>query len=227
MFFLKNACLLLLLTGVVQADVVKPALVEVSIFADKTLELNISLSIEAAMSGIGTQYKKTTDAPNSDQYDELRALKPDILRQRFAAFEADFLNSLQLSVNSKVQKLTLVDAQIDIVGYKKRPRKTQLIYRTQLSTWPKTLAFQYDKIYGDSALRWQVYKKDSYNWSDWQWLRSGNPSGIIDINHPNPISTWARFTQFISIGFDHVIPLGWDHILFIIGMALWMKTTKF
>ncbi len=212
--------LLILLTNFVKADVVKPALVEVSIFKDKTIQVEIDLSLEAVMTGIGTQYKNTTESPNSDKYDELRALEPEALRERFKAFESDFLNSLGLSVNSQVQNLTLINADIDIVGYKKRPRKTILTYVTQLEEWPKTLSWQYAKAYGDSALRWQVYKKDEYNWSQWQWLRNGKPSGVIDIDHPEQLTTTQRFYQFIGIGFDHVIPLGWDHILFIVGMAL-------
>jgi hypothetical protein len=37
--------------------VVKPALVEISIYPDKKVEVVIDLSLEAAMTGIGTQYK--------------------------------------------------------------------------------------------------------------------------------------------------------------------------
>lgn len=218
---MKLLSLLLLLINIsVQADVVKPALVEVSIFNNKTLEVTIDLSLEAAMTGIGTQYKNTTDAPNSAQYDKLRALEPKVLRERFRAFEAEFLNSLKLSVNQQEQMLTLTQAKIDIIGYKKRARKTVLTYQASLDEWPKTLTWQYGGIYGDSALRWQIYKQDEYNWSQWQWLRDGNSSGVIDINHPEPLSTAQRFYQFTGIGFDHVIPLGWDHILFIVGMAL-------
>ncbi|WPE18237.1 HupE/UreJ family protein [Candidatus Thioglobus autotrophicus] len=218
---MKLLSLLLLLINIsVQADVVKPALVEVTIFNNKTLEVTIDLSLEAAMSGIGTQYKNTTDSPNSQTYDQLRSLEPEVLRERFKAFEVEFLNSLELSINHQAQVLTLTNAKIDIVGYKKRPRKTVLTYQTPLDEWPKTLTWQYGKIHGDSALRWQIYKQDEYNWSQWQWLRDGSSSGVIDINHPESQSATQRFFQFIDIGFDHVIPLGWDHILFIIGMAL-------
>ncbi|HCV93039.1 MAG TPA: hypothetical protein DGD62_05125, partial [Gammaproteobacteria bacterium] len=107
--------LLLLLSSFVKADVVKPALIEISIFEGKTLEVEIDLSLEAAMTGIGTQYKKTTDAPNSDHYDELRALEPDVLRKRFKDFETEFLNSLELSINGQTQVLTLSHAKIDII----------------------------------------------------------------------------------------------------------------
>jgi hypothetical protein len=217
---LKPIALFWLLASVSIADVVKPALVEISIFPDKKVEVVIDFSLEAVMTGIGTQYKNTTDAPNSAEYDELRALKPEQLRQRFSNFEAQFLDSIQFTVNQQIQTLYLVDAKIDIIGYKKRPRKTLLTYATQLKKWPKTLSWQYNKIYGDSALRYQVFKKDEYNWGSWMWLRNGNSSGTIRINDPEPVSTMQRLTQFIEIGFAHVIPLGWDHILFIIGMAL-------
>ncbi len=214
------AVVLMFISACSQADVVKPALIEVSIMHDQLIEIEIDLSLEAAMTGIGTQYKKTTDAPNSARYDELRALEPLQLRQRFAQFETKFLQSLVFKVNGQVQQLNLTEVNIDIVGYKKRPRKTILTYRVYPQHWAETLSWQYGQIYGDSAWRWQVYKKDEYNWSQWQWLRDGAPSGVIELEHPKPVSAYQRFMAFVSIGFDHVIPLGWDHILFIIGMAL-------
>lgn len=217
---LKAIALFWLLVSVSIADVVKPALVEISIYPDKKVKVVIDLSLEAVMTGIGTQYKKTTDAPNSAKYDELRALEPKILRQQFKNFEAQFLSKLKLKINNQVQTLHLKKTFIDIIGYKKRPRKTVLTYVTQLKEWPKTLAWQYHKASGDSALRYQIFKKNEYNWSQWQWLRNGKFSGTIDINHPEPMSMMQRLGQFMAIGFEHVIPLGWDHILFIIGMAL-------
>ncbi len=212
--------LFFLFSGFAHADVVKPALVEISIFNDKKVEISIDLSIEAVMTGIGTQYKNTTDAPNSDQYDELRALEAEALRERFKGFENDFLKQFRFLVNGEKKPLTLSNVFIDIIGYKQRPRKSTLTYTTQLKQWPKVLFWQYPEVYGDSALRWRIYEKDKYTWSDWSWLRDGKPSGNIVIDHPEPMSGMDRFNQFVSIGFDHVIPLGWDHILFIVGMAL-------
>jgi hypothetical protein len=75
-------------------------------------------------------------------------------------------------------------------------------------------------VHGDSALRYRVYKKDEYTWSDWVWLRDGSSSGKILIDEQEAVSNSQRIIEFISIGFDHVIPLGWDHLLFIVGMAL-------
>jgi hypothetical protein len=85
-YLIKSIVLFWLLVGVSIADVVKSALVEVSIYSDKKLKVVIDLSLEAVMAGIGTQYKKTTDAPNSEKYDILRSLAENNLRTQFKAF---------------------------------------------------------------------------------------------------------------------------------------------
>ena len=212
--------LLLLLLGSAKADVVKPALVEVSLFSDYRVEVAIELSLEAAMSDIGTQYKNTQDAPSSDYYDELRALEPAVLRQRFDSFSAEFQQGFDLKLDGQSMPLSLIQAEIDIIGYKKRPRKTRLVYEAQFKRWPSEFRWQYIKRYGDSALRWQIYQADSYNWSQWTWLREGAASESIELSQAPQPDMLSQVSQFIGIGFDHVIPLGWDHILFIVGMAL-------
>jgi hypothetical protein len=44
----------------------------------------------------------------------LRALAPEVLRQRFKNFETKFLNELQLNINHQVQNLHLENIKIDI-----------------------------------------------------------------------------------------------------------------
>jgi len=218
---MKYFSILLVFLGLhVHADVVKPTLVEITFFDTKSIEVSLDLSIEAAISGIGTQFKNTKDSPNSSQYDELRALEPEDLKKRFLEFEELFLKRINLQINGKLVSLNLIKSKIDIIGYKKRPRKSILTYSAQLKYWPNTMSWSYDKIYGDSALRYRFFKIDEYTWNDWAWLRNGTPSGLINLDHPQVLTTKERITQFIGIGFDHVIPLGWDHILFIVGMAL-------
>ena len=218
---------LLLFSSIGQADVVKPALVEISIFPDYQVEVRIDFNLEAAMTGISTQYKNTQNAPNAAEYDQLRVLEPLALREKFTAFEADFSNDLGLTINGVRQAMTLKTVDIDIKGYTKRARKTILTYTTKVPQPIQTLSWQFQPSYGDSALRYQLFEKGSYNWSPWQWLKAGFSSGEIRINQPSQNRLFKQVLTFIDIGFDHVIPLGWDHILFIVGMAfsslLWRK----
>jgi len=210
------------------ADVIKPALAEISVFDDNTIELKIDFSVEAVISEIGTKYKNTTESPNSDRYDYLRGLPAEDLKKEFLLFSDTFVGGFDLKMNGVKIDLVMDDVFVDIIGYKKRPRKAIVTYKSSIDNWPKTVAWKYNEVYGDSAFRWQFYKKDEYNWSKWKWLRNGKPSGSIEIGESQPRSDFESLRDFSVIGFDHVIPLGLDHILFIIGMALvfisWKKT---
>ena len=66
------------------ADVVKPALVEINVYKDGRLEIEVRASIEALLTGINAKYKNTQDAPNAEEYDEFRVMQADELHRAFA-----------------------------------------------------------------------------------------------------------------------------------------------
>ena len=67
----------------VWADVVKPALVEISINTDGTYHIEVRASLEALLTGINARYRNTQDAPNAAAYDELREMPADELAIAF------------------------------------------------------------------------------------------------------------------------------------------------
>lgn len=222
---MKNICLfffcLFSLLNTTLADVVKPPLTEITLYSSENrVEVTFNLNLEAVMTDIGAQFRNTTDSPNSDKYDELRKLKPDALSKLFIDYEEKFLDSFEFNINGEAVRLVRNDIKIDIVGYTKRSRKTNLKYSAKLDDWPETVFWRYQKTYGEGAVRYRKYIKDEYTWEPWFWLRKGKSTGDIDLKNPKPLTSFERGVGFVSIGFDHVIPLGWDHILFIIGMAL-------
>ena len=79
------------------ADIVKPALVEISVKTDGTFQIELRASIEALLTGINSRYKNTKDAPNAQAYDDLRVLPPEQLRQAFRSFENDFLQEAKIA----------------------------------------------------------------------------------------------------------------------------------
>ena len=64
--------LLLCLAGAAGADVVKPALVEISANTRGYVDIEVRASIEALLTGINAQYKNTQDAPTAEEYDAQR-----------------------------------------------------------------------------------------------------------------------------------------------------------
>ena len=57
------------------ADVVKPALIEIVVNKEGHVAIEIRASIEALLTGINGKYKNTKDAPNADEYDDLRKMQ--------------------------------------------------------------------------------------------------------------------------------------------------------
>ena len=82
--------------GTALADVVKPALVEINVDQDRSLQIELRASIEALLTGINAQYKNTQDAPNADEYDDYRKMTPEALMQAFNDFKEQLENHFLL-----------------------------------------------------------------------------------------------------------------------------------
>ncbi len=207
----------------VRADLVKPALVEISVNTNGTLTVEIRASIEALLTGINARYKNTQEAPNAAEYDALRVLQPEALAERFTAFQATLLREIRLLADDQPVSLTITKVSIPERGYTKVPRISLITLTGQLDRSVKTLVWYYPARFGDNAVRVRQVdeKNQKWHWSEWQWLRSDDAS--------TPFSLEALFTRrptyqvvlnYISIGYDHIVPRGMDHILFILGIFL-------
>ena len=96
--------------SIVHADVVKPALIEVSVYTTGDVDIEIRASIEALLTGINALYKNTQDAPTADDYDALRVLEGHQLEEYFETFKQNMLNQLFLEADGK--KVTLQVSQL-------------------------------------------------------------------------------------------------------------------
>ena len=104
------------------ADIVKPALVEISVFSDARVTIEIRTSIEALLTGINGRYRNTQEAPNTDAYDALRELEASDLRQQFVPFHAELLDGVELVVDGASIPLEIGEITIAPPGYTKVPR---------------------------------------------------------------------------------------------------------
>ncbi|MCW8931268.1 MAG: HupE/UreJ family protein [Gammaproteobacteria bacterium] len=227
-FFLSFTLFLLTLVsffipGLAFADVVKPALVEISVKTDGRYQIEVRASIEALLTGINSQYKNTKDAPNAQAYDDLRVLKPDVLRKAFQPFEADFLKEIKVVIDGQQAQSRITKVTIPEPGYVKVPRISLIILEGDIATTAKSLSWYYPARFGDNAVRVRQVDEvnEKWHWSSWQWLKDDKIS--------TPFSLTEVFTQqtafevistYIVSGFEHILPKGLDHILFILGIFL-------
>jgi len=220
---LQISIILLGLVGTAAADVVKPALVEISANTKGSVRVEIRASIEALLTGINARYSNTQDAPTAEEYDVLRVLQADRLHIAFEPFKQDFLSRLFLKADNQIVPLEMVDVWIPEPGYPKVPRISVITLSGELDQSTRNLQWYYPAKFGDNAVRVRQVDEDNeqWHWSEWQWLRKDEPS--------KPFSLEQLFTQrpiaevifsYIVIGFEHIVPKGTDHILFIVGIFL-------
>ena len=205
------------------ADVVKPALIEISAYTDGQVSIEIRASLEALLTGINAKYKNTQDSPMAEAYDELRVLQADELAVKFEPFKSELLKHVTLLADGVPVRLEIEEINIPLPGYTKVPRISTIYLSGTIDLETKELAWYYPAKFGDNAVRVRQVDEanEKWHWSEWQWLRKDVPS--------EPFSLEALFSKspimdvilsYIAIGFEHIVPKGTDHILFILGIFL-------
>ena len=75
------------------------------------------------------------------------------------------------------------------------------------------VTFSWDETLGAIILRQQGIENGVT-----EYLTSGQKSPPIKDNSQPPKSGWLVFAEYIPIGFDHILPKGLDHVLFVLGL---------
>lgn len=215
--------------GPVWSDVVKPALVEIEVEKNRSVTVEIRASIEALLTGINGQYKNTQDAPNAEEYDVYRQMTSEQLVIAFEPFKKKLLDSIYIQAAFGVDKpsstvtLEIKSIEIPPTGYTKVPRISIIKMIGQLPDQATTLNWYYPAEFGDNAVRVKQVDRvnEQWHWSQWQWIRNDEISQSFSLEEiVNQSSTIDVILSYIVIGFEHIVPLGLDHILFVIGLFL-------
>lgn len=212
-----------------RADVVKPALIEITADVVGTARVEIRASIEALLTGINARYKDTRQAPTAVQYDALRVLPGVQLRDKFRSFEKRFLKQIFLKADGQKINLRVSSVKIPDPGYVKVPRMSVIILEGPLDHATKSLQFYYPADFGECAVRVRQVdeKAEKWHWSEWQWIRSDKPSELFSLSE-----LFARrplvqvIGSYIHLGYVHILPKGLDHILFILGLFLFSPNLR-
>ena len=220
---LSTLCLSLFSMGSVKADVVKPALVEISVFAEGNYRVEIRASIEALLTGINGQYKNTQEAPTADEYDVLRKLSGPDLTKTFKDFHATFEEQVKIYFDEKPSSVKITKVEIPEPGYTKVPRNSVIYLEGTIPRNAKVLHWYYPYAFGDNAVRVRQVDEvnEKWHWSEWQWIRTDKRSEAFSLTEVfAKRSAVDVIGEYVISGFQHILPMGLDHILFILGIFL-------
>ena len=222
-FFL--AILLLLLNQLsAYGHEMRPAIADI-IVSPAQVSLTIRFNAELFLADINaSEINDSDDAPNAATYDRMRQLTPVALGNEFAnrwTTFADHLNG-QAGDQRLLFELVSFTSEEDIdLGL---PRISTAVITAPMPAYERSIRFGWDPRLGDLILR-QMADASAGPTIQQNSLYTGLLSGgslspaISSIGiDATAMPLAAVISNYIKIGYIHIIPRGLDHILFVLGL---------
>lgn len=204
--------LLLLLTCPVQAHEVTPTIGDLAV-AQGELTLDLRMNVEAFVAGIDLDgMVDTNESAESDQYDALRAMSPTVLEPRVRSFAERWIAQLGIDADGPVA-LSVATIVVPEVGNPELPRASHLVLTGQVPEMAQSLTLHWPDGAGDLVLRQQGVGEPYTG-----YIEGGESSPPIPLAGGASTSGWQTFLSYVPVGFDHILPKGLDHILFVLGL---------
>ena len=211
---------MLLLTTVsvnATAHEVTPTIIEIEAVSSNEITLTIDTNLEALMAEIGADHANTDDAPQADEYNALRSLTDQQLTEKATPFINTFIENITL-LSEENQRITLSPTQVNLSI---TPQSDLEIARESLISYTLNsdielatpLTFSWPSQFGDSVVR--VIQNGEPAGA--LWVKAGASSEPFELN---AAKLKQSLLDYVVIGFEHILPLGLDHILFVLGIYL-------
>jgi hypothetical protein len=207
----KLAVLLALSSTGVRAHEVVPTIADLTV-AQGRADLTLQINLEAFLAGVDLGAVENTDAaPQAQEYDVLRALSDEVLAAR-APELLEAWNALPLlSVDGAPVELQNLRVDVTTGVAQELPRITG--WHLAADVPPGTrITVGWPEGGGDLVLRQQGVE------APFTGLISGGDSATLSLGGGDQLGGWQTFASYIPVGFDHILPKGLDHILFVLGL---------
>ncbi|MEM9436623.1 MAG: HupE/UreJ family protein, partial [Pseudomonadota bacterium] len=204
-------CLLTILWGgSSRAHETIPAIANVSV-GPELFEAEILLNAEALLAGVDlSTYSDTNDAPEADAYDALRALPPEELGGVFETAWPELSAGFMLE---GAGALSLNGVQVSVPPSEELARETLISVSAPMEPGSEGVQFGWAAENGVLIVRQsrggQVYAA---------LVENGQLSELLPADGVVEETAGEAFWRFLLAGFEHIIPLGVDHILFVLGL---------
>lgn len=195
-----------------------PAIVDMTVDGGNVI-VSIDVNVESLVSGTADEAFSGKTEEGAEEYLHLRDLSAAELAAAYAPFAQTYLDGLQLTVDGTAIALTPQDPVIPDTGDVAEARISTLNFT---GTLPETgeLKWTYPPTFGDSILRVFVPNSAEFPEPTLADFVPRNTTATVDLGNIVPQTTGQVFVDYIIAGFDHIIPKGLDHILFVIGLFL-------
>ncbi|WP_244508571.1 HupE/UreJ family protein [Litoreibacter albidus] len=196
------------------AHEIRPAIADVTL-TDTTVELSIRLTAEPLIAGIDLEGLEDTDeAPQAEQHDALRALPPTELSARLQQAWPDIAKNLSVMAGETPVAVELTSVEVADQPNVELPRDTTVVLTGALPADGSDVRAGWRAANGPLIVRQAGGGDEAYA----GYLEGGALSAPLPRAGVATESAVSVFIRYIGVGFDHIIPKGLDHILFVLGL---------
>ena len=175
------------------------------------------INLEALIANIGPGHDDTNDSVNARVYDGLRELSSGDLRGRFDEFSSEFLSKINIMAGDQRLEAEVESVIIPPTGDLALPRDSLVTIGGPVPEGVSEITIAWSPQYGDLVVRTPVDANgDGYA----GFLTGGEASAPLIVTGGADQTAMEAFLEYLVVGFEHILPLGLDHILFVIGLFL-------
>ncbi|WP_246799779.1 HupE/UreJ family protein [Palleronia marisminoris] len=206
--------MLTILAAPVVAHEVQPSVMNLTLQGNSA-QVEVEATLEPMIAGVDLDgLSDTNNSDRSDETDRLRALPPEELAAAFRENWSDMQQRLQLRVDGEPVPLELQDVSVPPVGNPALPRVSTFSATAELPPEGGPVTVAWDPSLGAVAIRQLGQGNEGYT----AYLTSGGETDPIPRTGASTQGFGAAFLSYIPVGFEHIVPLGLDHILFVLGL---------
>ena len=183
----------------------------------KSITVELRFNAEAFLARIDLSNLENTDeAEQASDYQSFRYLTASELTQFFESNWQRFAARLKLQSTTltQIHVLNFIQLMVPNIDDPELPRLSSLTFRSDRLD-QNAITFTLGEEFGSTILR-QIGVDDGLT----QYLAPGQTSDPMQQHIGLRKSAFDRLSEYVPIGFDHIVPRGLDHILFVFGLFL-------
>jgi hypothetical protein len=197
-----------------RAHEIRPTIADVEVGAD-TVTMTLRITLETLLAGIDLALvQDTNDAPEAAIYDSLRALPADQLEAMLRAEWPRIAQGFLIDVDGMALAPEIAAVTIPAPGDLELPRDSTLTITAALPPGEAGVSLGLAPGYGSFVPRQMGGGADAYE----GFLNGGEMTPPLPRMGILTESGMSVFLRYIVVGFEHILPLGLDHILFVLGL---------
>ncbi|MGR3709414.1 MAG: HupE/UreJ family protein [Alterinioella nitratireducens] len=193
---------------------IDPGISDVAVSAEEVV-IELRMAVESILADIDlSEVTETTEAPEEGAYDRFRAMEPQALAEEMRAFWPQMADNLMIVVDGQWLTPEFVGIEVPEVGNFDLARTSTLTFRADLPDGDAPVQFGWAEEYGELVVRQADAGEDAYA----GFLAGGELSEPLPRGEIATEGAGAVFLRYIVVGFEHIVPKGLDHILFVLGL---------